>query len=192
MSITNKYTDEEERELIARAVQGDKQAFSEMFFKYRLMVYRVVYRFLGAAEDSDDAVQQIFIELFKSLPGYKGNSKFTTWLFRISVNVAIQYIRKRKRFSQTEGFNPEHFIDPSQNSSCYVEKRELRMQIASVLETVHMRKRVVLILHDMEGRTMEEISEITGLPIGTVKSRLFHGREELRNKLKGYLISNGL
>jgi RNA polymerase sigma-70 factor (ECF subfamily) len=187
MAPSNKYIDDEEMLRITRAAQGDKQAFSELFNQYKVMVYRIVCRFLGAAEDADDAVQQIFIELYKSLPGYMGNSKFTTWLYRIAVNVSIQYIRRRKRDSEFDSFNPESHIDTTQNTSSVIEKIELKKQIAAALEGIHERKRVVLVLHDMEGLTMEEISGITGLPLGTVKSRLFHGREELRNKLKKQL-----
>ncbi|HEX2958465.1 MAG TPA: sigma-70 family RNA polymerase sigma factor [Chitinispirillaceae bacterium] len=187
MDTTNKYIDDEEMRRISLAAQGDKQAFSELFNQYRVMIYRIVIRFLGVSEDADDAVQQVFIELYKSLPGYMGNSKFTTWLYRIAVNVSIQYIRKRKRGSDFEIFNPEFHVDTTQNSSSSVEQKELQKQIAAALEGIHERKRSVLVLHDMEGLTMEEISEITGLPLGTVKSRLFHAREELRNKLKKQL-----
>jgi RNA polymerase sigma-70 factor (ECF subfamily) len=187
MNTSNKYIDDDEGLRISRAAQGDKQAFSELFNQYKIMVHRIVYRFLGISEDADDAVQQIFIELYKSLPGYMGNSKFTTWLYRIAVNVSIQYIRKRKRGSDFESFNPESHIDITQNSSSSVEQKELQKQIAAALEGIHERKRTVLVLHDMEGLTMEEISGITGLPLGTVKSRLFHARDELRNKLKKQL-----
>jgi RNA polymerase sigma-70 factor (ECF subfamily) len=187
MNTSNKYIDDDESVRITRAALGDKQAFSELFNQYRIMVYRIVYRFLGVSEDADDAVQQIFIELYKSLPGYMGNSKFTTWLYRIAVNVSIQYIRKRKRGSDFERLDPEFHVDTTQNSSSSVEQKELQKQIAAALDGVHERKRTVLVLHDMEGLTMEEISGITGLPLGTVKSRLFHAREELRNKLKKQL-----
>lgn len=187
MTLANKYVDDDEMQKITRAAQGDKYAFSELFNQYKVMVYRIVCRFLGQAEDADDAVQQIFIELYKSLPGYMGNSKFTTWLYRIAVNVSIQYIRKRKRDSEFDTLNPESHIDSTQNASASIEKTELQKQIAVALEGIHERKRTVLILHDMEGLTMEEIAGITGLPLGTVKSRLFHGRDEMRSKLKKQL-----
>ena len=183
MLADNKYLVEHERALIEQAIDGDQQAFSQLFFTYKEMVYKIVYRLLGASEDTHDAVQQTFIELFKSLPGYEGKSKFTTWLYRIAVNVSIQFLRKRKPGMVCDSLDPEILPD-SATGKDNLEHKEIQYQVTLALQSIHVRKRVVVILHDMEERTMEEIAEIVGVPLGTIKSRLFHGREELRKKLR--------
>ena len=187
MESNDEYLQEHERLLIERASKGDHQAFSELFFQYKEMVYRVVYRLLGNSEETHDAVQQTFIELYKSLPGYAGKSKFTTWLYRIAVNVSIQFFRKRRAHDKTQSLDPELLADTVTDKETSIEKKELRKQIEQALASLHIRKRTVVILHDIENRTMEEISEIIGVPVGTIKSRLFYGREELKKKLEKIL-----
>lgn len=187
MHQNDDYLKEHERILIDRAAKGDQKAFSELFNEYKVMVYRVVYKLLGNSEETNDAVQQTFIELYKSLPGYAGKSKFTTWLYRIAVNVSIQFFRKRRTRDKNQPFNPEIYADTTTVSDHPLEKKELRKQIEEALASLHIRKRTVVILHDIENRTMEEISDIIGVPVGTIKSRLFYGREELKKKLEKVL-----
>ena len=183
------FLQEHERQLIEKASKGDHGAFSKLFYEYKDMVYRVVYRLLGNTEEINDAVQQTFIELYKSLPGYEGKSKFTTWLYRIAVNVSIQHFRKKQQRQKDQ----DHFIDPetmaatSSLDNASMEQKELRKKIEEALASIHIRKRTVVILHDIENRTMEEISEIINVPVGTIKSRLFYGRDELKKKLEKVL-----
>ena len=180
---------EDERRLIELASSGDHGAFSKLFYEYRDMVYRVVYRLLGNSEETLDAVQQTFIELFKSLPGYEGKSKFSTWLYRIAVNVSIQYYRKRRLQSRDRDqfADPETMVSPPSDLYPSLERKEIRKTIEDALASIHIRKRTVVVLHDLENRTMEEISEIIKVPLGTIKSRLFYGREELKKKLEKLL-----
>lgn len=187
MQPNEEYLQEHERLLIEKASKGDHNAFSKLFYEYKDMVYRVVYRLLGNSEETHDAVQQTFIELYKSLPGYAGKSKFTTWLYRIAVNVSIQYFRKRRTRDKDQFLDPELMADSASDNDLPMERKELRKQIEEALASIHIRKRTVVVLHDIENRTMEEISEIIGVPVGTIKSRLFYGREELKKKLEKML-----
>ncbi|MDO5576116.1 MAG: sigma-70 family RNA polymerase sigma factor [Fibrobacter sp.] len=186
LEFGNKYLVEHEKELIDRAVSGDQKAFRELFHAYREMVYRVVYRFLGDADDVEDAVQQTFIEVHRSLPGYEAKAKLTTWLYRIAINVSIQFLRKKKYLNKFDSVDPEIVEDSDGRSS--FEDRELKDQVRMALSKLPLKKRIVVILHDLEGITMEEIADIRKIPLGTVKSRLFHGREELKKKLSRYLF----
>lgn len=185
-SSTNKYIVDSEKKLLEQAAKGDSEAFSQLFLKYKTLVYRVVYRLLRIQEDVDDAVQQTFIEVYKSLPGYEGKSKFTTWLYRIAVNVSIQHLRKRRSDTFSD-FDPE--ILPSESNKDNLEHLELHKQIETALDAIPIKKRIVVVLHDIEERTMEEIAAILNIPLGTVKSRLFHGRDEMRKKLQKILES---
>ncbi len=183
------YLRDDERRLIQLASTGNHNAFSKLFYEYRDMVYRVVYRLLGNSEETLDAVQQTFIELYKSLPGYEGKSKFSTWLYRIAVNVSIQFYRKRRlhQREQDQFANPETMAAPASGFYPSLEQKEIRKTIEDALASIHIRKRTVVVLHDLENRTMEEIAEITKVPLGTIKSRLFYGREELKKKLEKLL-----
>ncbi|NLE01100.1 MAG: RNA polymerase sigma factor [Fibrobacter sp.] len=178
----NQYVVEEEKTLLEQAAAGSKSAFSKLFFIHKEMVYRVVYRLLRSSDDVEDAVQQTFIEMYRSLPGYEGKSKFTTWLYRIAVNVSIQHLRKRKNGSFAD-IDPE-ILPVNGETKDSIENQELQNQISQALNSLPDKKRIVVVLHDIEERTMEEISEIIGVPLGTIKSRLFHGREEMRKKLQ--------
>ncbi len=185
-SSTNKYIVDNEKELLEQAAKGNSEAFSQLFLTYKTLVYRVVYRLLRIQEDVDDAVQQTFIEVYKSLPGYEGKSKFTTWLYRIAVNVSIQHLRKRRNDTFSD-FDPE--ILASESNKDNLESMELHKQIETALDSIPFKKRIVVMLHDLEERTMEEIAAILNIPLGTVKSRLFHGRDEIRKKLHKILES---
>ena len=188
MQSTDEYLQEHERLLIEKASKGDHSAFSKLFYEYKDMVYRVVYRLLGNSEETHDAVQQTFIELYKSLPGYAGKSKFTTWLYRIAVNVSIQYFRKRRNHEKDLFLDPELMTaDSDGDNATPMERKELKKQIVEALASMHIRKRTVIVLHDIENRTMEEISDIIGVPVGTIKSRLFYARDELKKKLEKVL-----
>jgi RNA polymerase sigma-70 factor (ECF subfamily) len=101
--------------------------------------------------------------------------------------VSIQFFRKRRTLDKNQPLNPEIMSDNSTEHDHPVEKKELRKQIEEALASLHIRKRTVVVLHDIENRTMEEISDIIGVPVGTIKSRLFYGREELKKKLEKVL-----
>lgn len=184
MENNDTYLQDHERALIERASRGDQKAFSELFYAYKDMVYRVVYKLLGNSEEANDAVQQTFIELYKSLPGYAGKSKFTTWLYRIAVNVSIQVFRKMKNNKRKQELDPELLAPDTSDNDLPGERKELKKQLEEAIALLHIRKRTVIVLHDIENHTMEEISEITGVPIGTIKSRLFYARNELKKKLE--------
>lgn len=185
MSYSNQII-EDEKLLIEMAANGNKVAFSKIFFNYKEMVYRVIYRLMGNSDYIEDAVQQTFIEIYKALPGFESKSKFTTWIYRIAVNVSIQFLRKRRPHEKIPAIDPDE-IEANFSSMKEQDSKETLKIINVALKTMNLKKRTVVILHDIEGRTMEEISEIVGVPLGTVKSRLFHGREDLKRKLEKFL-----
>jgi RNA polymerase sigma-70 factor, ECF subfamily len=185
MSYNNQFI-EDEKLLVEMAISGNKVAFSKLFFNYKEMVYRVIYRLMGSSDYIDDAVQQTFIEIYKSLPGFESKSKFSTWIYRIAVNVSIQFLRKRRPHEKAPSIDPDD-IESTFSSTKEQDSKETIKIINLALKAIDLKKRTVVVLHDVEGRTMEEISEIIGIPVGTVKSRLFHGREELKRKLEKLL-----
>jgi RNA polymerase sigma-70 factor (ECF subfamily) len=181
--------EEDEGALIRACVEGDRAARTELFHKYRDVVYRFTYRFVGPVADMDDLVHDIYVEVYRSLGRFKGESKFSTWLYRIAANVCFAYLKKSRRREYV--FVPYEPLGGADSGAAGVvdgekafARRHVRRRIGEALLKLQDKKRVVLVLHDIEGRTMDEVARIVKKPVGTVKSRLFHARGEMRRILK--------
>jgi RNA polymerase sigma-70 factor (ECF subfamily) len=152
-----------------------------------------VYRFLGPDFDTDDVIQQVFISIFKSLENFRGLSSLDTWVYRITSKVCTDQLRKkyRKRKLSIAG----SFDDDSSGlagathhtPASGLERKELYDSINQAMGKLTSEKRLVVIMYEIEGKSLEEISEIIQKPVGTVKSRLFHARRELGKQLRKYL-----
>lgn len=160
--------------------------FTTLYHDYKSKVYGTVTHVVGRTDELDDIVQTVFLEIHRSLPKYRGQSKLSTWIYRISVNVALQYIRKRKRRRvflffkdderQAEGMG--HDLRPR------YEHRDLMHRVHGLLEKLTEKKRVVFILHEFEGVPLEEVARICDVPLNTVRSRLHAARTELIGRMR--------
>jgi RNA polymerase sigma-70 factor (ECF subfamily) len=184
-----------ERRLIRRLRDRDEKAFRELVEDYRDRVYNLTYRMMGNHEEAEDLAQEVFITVFKSIDSFRGESKFSTWLYRISANHCknrIKYLSRRHDRAKAE-FD-EQQGNASAAAAVAVPKPPTRpdhqlqgMQIEKVLQELiselDEEQRVLVVLRDIEELSYEEICEITGLPEGTVKSRLHRARLALRKKM---------
>jgi RNA polymerase sigma-70 factor (ECF subfamily) len=180
---------ESTEELIASSLKGDESAQRALFKRYRDLVLKIAYRQLGPSEDLDEAVQEIFIQVFRSLQKYRGGAKFETWVYRIGLNVCADILRYklRKRKLMIDPLANERiseYADRSPGALDEIISEEGVRNIYVALDGLDKSKRAVLILHDLEEKPLEEIAEITGTPVGTVKSRLFYARKMLRSALE--------
>ncbi len=171
---------------------GDKHCQRLLFKKYRETVFFVISHTLGTNFDKDDILQQVFIKIFKSLTGFKGLSSLDTWIYRITTKVCIDQLRKKYRKRQLQVIRNPDVLENRRDttlSNPYEEREqeELTKQIYSGLEKLSIEKRLVITMFEMEGFSLQEISKILKKPIGTIKSRLFHGRKELAGHLRNYL-----
>jgi RNA polymerase sigma-70 factor (ECF subfamily) len=163
----------------------------ELFNLYKNKVYDLAHKSLGAKFDIDDVVQQVFIALFGSLRHFKGESSLDTWVYRITVKTCTTQLRKKYRKRQPViVYDPmdkeceDHVgIDPA----AALEKRELIRAIYEAFDKISIDKRIIVTMYEIDGHTIEEIARILKKPIGTVKSRLFHGRKALEKHLRGYI-----
>lgn len=186
--------------LAARAANGDVDAFGMLVEKYQRPIAALVARMTGATSDIDDLVQEIFIRAWKGLPRFRGEAQFSTWLYRIAVNTAIRYRSKRKKEAQhlvpvedqTGGIDAltgdvdtpaEQGGDPFQKVVAREQQENVRKAVLALPE----KQRTVIALHYFQGKTCEEISQITGCSVGTVWSRLHYACK----KMKGLLERNG-
>jgi RNA polymerase sigma-70 factor (ECF subfamily) len=164
-----------------------------LFNEYKRSTYNLCFRLLGPGFDIDDVVQQVFIKVFRSLASYKGLSSLDTWIYRITAKVCTDQLRKKYRKRQLEivSNSDELAAEGKSVAGCdpyeRLEKRELAQEIYGALNKLNEEKRAVVVLYEMEHRSLDEIATVINKPVGTVKSRLFHARKELEKYLKKYL-----
>jgi RNA polymerase sigma-70 factor (ECF subfamily) len=171
----------EESELIARAAKGETAAFRALYQRHRSDVARLVYRMLSGSADVDDVVQEVFVQVFRSLKDFRGQSKFSTWVHRVAVNVVLMHRRAaRSRPTYTEELPPEHTPDGDSVLPDEDADRRARVRVfAKLLDRLADKKRTVFVLHEIEGISPQEIATIVGAPVLTVRTRLFYARREL-------------
>jgi RNA polymerase sigma-70 factor (ECF subfamily) len=175
----------DEDDVVRRAAAGDAEAFRSLFVRHRSDVARLVYRMLSGPSDLDDVVQEVFVQVFRSLKDFRGQSKFSTWLHRVTVNVVLMHRRSaRSRPVLTEEAPGDLVADEGQTlPDDDAERRERMRAFERLLARLADKKRVVFVLHELEGLAPSEISEIVGAPVLTVRTRLFYARRELEAML---------
>lgn len=175
-----------DRDLVASAVSGLEGSFEELVRRYQRPISAYVYRMVGDYESALDLTQEIFIKVYNSLRRYRSEFKFSTWIYKIAHNSAVDHLRRTATREQSLISGPEgdQFelpiesgrLSPEQES----ERKERRNEIESVIRTLPANYRELIILRHSQDLTYEEIVEVTGLPLGTVKNRLFRAREMMR------------
>jgi RNA polymerase sigma-70 factor, ECF subfamily len=182
-----------ERTLLRRLRDRDEQAFRELIEGHRDRVFNITYRMLGNRSEAEDVAQEVFITVFKTIDSFREESKFSTWLFRVTVNHCknrIKYLARRHDRDREELDETQHEVNGAaagppahaapDRALAGAQLEALLQDAIAKLDDDH---RVVVVLRDVEDLTIEEICEITGLPDGTVKSRLHRARLALRKKL---------
>jgi|GEM_PF-121938 len=171
--------------LVPRAAAGDPEAFRRLFTRHRNDVTRLVYRMLSAPADLEDVVQEVFVQVFRSLKDFRGQAKFSTWLHRVTVNVVLMHRRSAKsRPVLTEEVPNDLVADDGQTwPDEDAERRERMRAFERLLARLADKKRVVFVLHELEGMAPAEIAEVVGAPVLTVRTRLFYARRELEAML---------
>jgi len=177
-----------DRELVATAVSGVEGSFEELVRRYQRPISAYVYRMVGNYESALDLTQEIFIKVYSSLNRYRAEFKFSTWIYKIAHNAAVDHLRRTATREQslvvgTEGDQFDMPIEsgrlsPEQES----EQRERRIEIETVVRALPANYRELVILRHSQDLSYEEIVEVTGLPLGTVKNRLFRAREMMRQQ----------
>ena len=188
-SLPQSQTPPEEKDIITRALQGDLDAFNLLVIRYERLAFSVAYRVLQVEDAAADAVQDSFIKAFRALPSFRGEM-FKSWLMRIVVNTCYDVLRTQKRY-QTESIDDQpvaqeyapQLIDKSESPEDYVLRMELSGLIELGIRALPPEQRLALVLCDVHGYAYEEIVEITGLPMGTVKSRINRARTKVRDFL---------
>ncbi len=182
--------------LIQRAQANDRAAFNEIVLRYKSKIHNYLFRMVRSASDAEDLTQETFIRAYLSIHTFQSRASLNTWLFRIATNLCIDYSRKNKNHIATQSLSieddedngsqrdiPDLAFDPQR----LLLNRELGKRLDEALCQLPERLRTVVLLYDIEGLSYEEIALVVGTPLGTVKSRLFHARVQLREILLPYL-----
>lgn len=179
-----------EEALIKQAQAGDLQAFNQLVHHYQSITYNVAYRIVGDPDAAADATQDAFLSAYKALDSFRGGS-FKAWILRIVTNACYDQLRRKKR-RPTSSLDAllvgpgahDVFIDHAENPEAFTLRQDLGQTIQKGLQTLPEDQRTTVILADIQGLHYKEIAEITGVELGTVKSRLSRGRARLRDFLR--------
>jgi RNA polymerase sigma-70 factor (ECF subfamily) len=184
----------EERALIERCKRGDLAAFNDLVRKYEKQVYNFAYRLTGNYDDANDVAQDAFLRVFNAIGSFRGDSSFSTWLFRITTNVFLDERKKAKAHPQSsldeymelgESSVARQIEDPSPTPEAVLEESERALILQKAVSDLPEYQRAMVTLYHGQQKSYEEIAEIMDLPIGTVKSRLNRARLALKEKLSG-------
>jgi len=183
-----------EKEIINKVQQGDTEAFGVLVEKYQKQVYNLALKLTGSRENAEDLAQEVFLKAFRSIGNFRGESKFSVWLYRITSNVCMDFLRSEKRkntvsLTMDEEDDSEEIEVPDLSSMPEeeLEKKITRQTVAEGLNRLPENQRQILVLREVSGLSYDEISDILSIEPGTVKSRISRARK----KLCEYLINTG-
>ena len=187
---------EKDSNLVARVQRGDKVAFELLFTKYQRRVSRLVSRFIRSEAEVEDVVQDSFIKAYRALATFRGDSAFYTWLYRIAVNTAKNYLvaasKRPISLSQFEkndddDFEEDRFISNSTTPESELITKQIAETVNKTIDELPADLREAIMLREIEGMSYEDIAEAMECPIGTVRSRIFRAREAISQKIKPML-----
>ncbi len=193
--------DRTETLLIADLCEGDETALAPLVERYKRMVYRLAVQITKNHADADDVMQETFIKVYRSIHTFRRDAAFETWLYRIAVNEALNFVKRRERrrectfetateaeYEATARYRAQLANDPQ----THAEKAELRQYVTEAVNSLPLKHRTVVILHEFEGLTHAEIASILNCSEGTVRSRLHYARKKLRTLLKPYVDAGAI
>jgi RNA polymerase sigma-70 factor (ECF subfamily) len=181
------WTDEE---LVARSIGGDKDSFNELILRWERPIYALAYRTIGREEDARDVCQETFLRAFRALPAFRGQAKFSSWLYRIALNLCRDWVRRERRTPVVQAPADVDLVaqaaagEPSESIEDLVARRDLARAVEKIMATLPEEQRSAIILKEYHGLTFQEIADLVGCPLSTVKTRLYQGLAVLRRELE--------
>lgn len=191
-------------ELLRKAQRGDRGAYGQLVLAYQDRLYNAIVKMVGDRDEARELTQETFVRGLDKIDTFRGDASPYTWLFRIGINLAISQLRKTQRhrtfsLDQPVGRNNARDTDqaaslvdrvesdPTRSPAEEIEQRERNAQVLAALGRLDTEYRAVLVMRDIEGFDYQQMADVLGMPLGTLKSRLFRARLALREELKGYL-----
>jgi len=178
----------EDREAVLACQGGEREAFDRLVERYQREVYRLCYRYVNDHHDANDLAQDVFLKAYRAISKFRGDSSFSTWIYRIAVNTCLNF-RAARRVQSEE--LPEHLPDGSPGATARMEEEERSRKVRQAVSRLPEKQRATLILKIYHDLTHEEVAGILGASVGTVKANLFHALGNLRKMLGAKAGSDG-
>jgi RNA polymerase sigma-70 factor (ECF subfamily) len=178
-----------DEELVARSRGGDLDSFNQLVLRWERPIYALAYRVIGREEDARDVAQETFLRAFRALSGFKGQAKFSSWLYRITLNLCRDWIRRERRAPVAQAPEGVDLIElaseaePVESIEDLVARRELGRAVAKAMAMLPEEQRTAIVLKEYHGLTFQEIADLLDCPLSTVKTRLYQGLGVLRKQL---------
>jgi RNA polymerase sigma-70 factor (ECF subfamily) len=185
-----------DEELVARSMGGDLDSFNQLVLRWERPIYALAYRVIGREEDARDVAQETFLRAFRALAGFKGQAKFSSWLYRITLNLCRDWIRRERRAPVSQAPEGVDLIElaseaePSESIEDLVTRRELGRAVARAMAMLPEEQRTAIVLKEYHGLTFQEIADLLDCPLSTVKTRLYQGLSVLRKQLEVAGVEN--
>src|SRR5437762_12952651 len=180
------WTDEE---LVARSIRGDADSFNELILRWERPIYALAYRTIGREEDARDVCQETFLRAFRALPAFRGQAKFSSWLYRIALNLCRDWMRRERRAPIVQAPEDVDLLEmaaaaePSESIETLVGRKDLTKAVERAMALLPEEQRTAIILKEYHGLTFQEIADLVGCPLSTVKTRLYQGLTVIRREL---------
>jgi RNA polymerase sigma-70 factor (ECF subfamily) len=178
-----------DEELVARSIRGDTESFNELILRWERPIYALAYRTIGREEDARDVCQETFLRAFRALPAFRGQAKFSSWLYRIALNLCRDWQRRERRapvVQAPEGVDLRDLAaaaEPSESIEDLVARKDLSRAVERLMANLPDEQRTAVILKEYHGLTFQEIADLVGCPLSTVKTRVYQGLSVLRRGL---------
>lgn len=181
------WTDEE---LVARSTSGDTESFNQLVVRWERPIYALAYRVIGREEDARDVCQEAFLRAFRALKGFKGQAKFSSWLYRITLNLCRDWMRRERRAAVVPAPEGVDLVELAgeggqvESVDDLVVRRDLGRFVAKAMAALPEEQRTAIVLKEYHGLTFQEIADLLGCPLSTVKTRLYQGLTVVRRQLE--------
>jgi RNA polymerase sigma-70 factor (ECF subfamily) len=178
-----------DEELVARSNGGDPDSFNELIRRWERPIYALAYRQIGREEDARDVCQETFLRAFRALKGFRGQAKFSSWLYRIAINLCRDWMRRERRTPVMQAPEDVDLMDlaaargPSESIEDRIGRNDLSRAVERAMSVLPEEQRAAIVLKEYHGLTFQEIADLVGCPLSTVKTRLYQGLTVLRREL---------
>ncbi len=178
-----------DEELVTRSIGGDPESFNQLVLRWERPIYALAYRVIGREEDARDVCQETFLRAFRALNGFRGQAKFSSWLYRIALNLCRDWVRRERRTplvqapDELDALELAAVHEPAPSVEDLVARRELTRVVEQAMARLPEEQRTAIILKEYHELTFQEIADLVGCPLSTVKTRLYQGLSVLRREL---------
>ena len=179
-----------DEELVARSISGDAESFNQLVLRWERPIYALAYRVIGREEEARDVVQETFLRAFRGIKNFRGQAKFSSWVYRIALNLCRDWIRRERRApiqAAPEGIDLVELAaeqGPVESIETLVARNDMSAAVAEAMALLPDEQRTAIVLKEYHGMTFQEIADLQGCPLSTVKTRLYQGLSQLRRHLE--------